>query len=182
MFILERLVQRSEREVRLGGDAEFAAFVEARWDRLVRTAVLLGCSLPEAEDVAQDTLVQSLRHWDKVVAASNPNAYVHRILVNTFTSSRRRRWTGERPVQTLPERAADNELDSVDTADAVFRALRGLPRDHRIAVVLRYYVHMSEAQMAETLDVPIGTVKSRLSRALTALASNDHLKDLRGTS
>ena len=165
----------------MGENPEFAAFVERRWDRLVRSAVLLGCSPAEAEDLAQDVLTRALRNWDKVLATDNPDAYVHRILVNAFTASRRRRWTGERPTASLPEPAADSVYESVDTADAVLRALHGLPRDQRVVVVLRYYVHLSEVQMAETLGVPVGTVKSRLSRALTTLPSSEQLKDLRGT-
>jgi RNA polymerase sigma-70 factor (sigma-E family) len=161
-------------------DVEFADFVEGRWDHLVRAAVLMGCSLPQAEDVVQDTLVRCWTHWDRVTQASHTDAYVHRVLVNTFNSSRRRRWSGEQPVAAPPETGAGNDFDAVDTADAVLRALRALPRDHRVAVVLRYYLHLPEAQMAEALRVPIGTVKSRLSRSLKALAESDQLRDLRG--
>jgi RNA polymerase sigma factor (sigma-70 family) len=61
------------------------------------------------------------------------------------------------------------------------RALDRLSRDQRTAVVLRYYAHLSEQQMASVLGVASGTVKSRLSRAVRALAQDPDLAELRGT-
>ena len=57
--------------------------------------------------------------------------------------------------------------------------MAGLNKPSRDVVVLRYFVQLSEAQTAAALGVPAGTVKSRLSRALTQLAANDHLLDIR---
>jgi RNA polymerase sigma-70 factor (sigma-E family) len=165
----------------MGGDEAFSAFVEARWPRLVRAAVLLGCSTAEAEDVAQTTLLRCLTHWRRVERADDRDAYVHRVLVNTFTSSRRRRWTGELATADVPERTTPDATDSVDTADAVLRGLGPLTEDQRTAVVLRYYVHLTEEQMATALGVARGTVKSRLSRALAALVTDPSLAELGGT-
>jgi len=162
-------------------DGEFSAFVVTHWPRLVRAAVLLGCTPAESEDVAQTTLVRCLRHWDKLQTADDTNAYVHRILVNTFLSSRRRHWRKEQATETLPDVPATDEFELVDQTDAVFRALRELPSDQRVAVVLRYYVHLTEVQMSSVLGVPAGTVKSRLARALKTLAANEQLAELRGT-
>lgn len=164
----------------MGRDEEFGEFVAARWPRLVRSAVLLGCSPAEAEDVVQAALERCLVRWSAVQRASDRDAYVHRVLINTFTSSRRRRWTGERPTEVLPDRAADDDTARVDDADAVLRALARLPHEQRAAVVLRYYAHLTEQQMASVLDVAAGTVKSRLSRALSALATDPDLDELRG--
>jgi RNA polymerase sigma-70 factor (sigma-E family) len=160
---------------------DFSAFVAARWPRLVRSAVLLGCSQAEAEDVVQTALERCLLNWSKVQRAGDQDAYVHRILLNTFTSSRRRRWTGEQPTANPPEPASSDETTRVDDADAVMRALQRLSRDQRAAVVLRYYSHLTEEQMATVLGVASGTVKSRSSRALTALADDPSLEELRGT-
>ena len=161
-------------------DEDYAEYVAARWPRLVRAAVLLGCSPAEAEDVAQSTLVRCLLGWSKVQRATDRDAYVHRILVNTFVSTRRRRWTGEQPTADLPETAYEDATALVDRADAVARSLDGLPPDQRTAVVLRYYAHLTESQMAEVLGVPAGTVKSRLSRALKTLAADPRLAELEG--
>ena len=165
----------------MGQDDDFTDFVVARWPRLVRSAVLLGCSHAEAEDVVQSALERCLLKWRKVQASEDPDAYVHRIMLNTFVSSRRRRWTGERPTANLPETLGPDETQRVDDADAVIRALQRLPHDQRVAVVLRYYAHLSEQQMSIVLGVATGTVKSRLSRALNTLAEDPSLGELRGT-
>lgn len=60
----------------------------------MRSAVLLGCSQAEAEDVVQATLERCLLKWAHVERAGDRDSYVHRVLLNTFMSSRRRRWTG----------------------------------------------------------------------------------------
>ena len=160
---------------------EFSEYVVARWPRLVRSAVLLGCSPVEAEDVVQTALMRCLVHWRKVERADDRDAYVHRILVNTFTSSRRRHWTREHATARMPETTSLDHTVAIDTTDAVLRSLDRLNHDQRTAVVLRYYAHLSEQQMAAVLGVATGTVKSRLSRALKALAEDPHLAELRGT-
>ncbi|GAB2458746.1 SigE family RNA polymerase sigma factor [Nocardioides hungaricus] len=162
-------------------DGEFSEYVAASWPRLVRTAVLLGCSPTEAEDVVQSALVRCLVNWSKVSRADDRDAYVHRVLINTFTSARRRHWTRERPVAEPPDGHHDDATAAYDDADAVLRSLRRLTPEHRIAVVLRYYTNLDERQMAAVLGVAPGTVKSRLSRALRLLADDPHLSDLRGT-
>ena len=165
---------------------DFSEYVAARWAGLVRSAVLLGCTHAEAEDLVQSVLERCLLKWRTVQAADDRDAYVHRILVNTFLSARRRRWIGEKPTATLPEyggadhTTADHTI-AIDDTDAIMRALDRLPGDQRTAVVLRYYAHLSEQQMATVLDVAAGTVKSRLSRAVKALAQDPDLAELRGS-
>ncbi|WP_323793091.1 SigE family RNA polymerase sigma factor [Nocardioides sp.] len=165
--------------MRTSRDAEFSEYVAARWARLVRAAVLLGCSPHEAEDVAQTALTRCLVKWSKVEGADDRDAYVYRVLVNTFTDSRRRRWTSERPTGEVLEPVARGRdaTDEVDARDAIDRALAKLADDQRTAVVLRYYLNQTEAQMAQTLRVAPGTVKSRLSRALKAMAIDPGLAD-----
>lgn len=161
-------------------DTEFSDYVAARWARLVRSAVLLGCTQAEAEDVVQTALTKCLVSWSKVSRAGDRDAYVHRVLINTFTSARRRHWTREQPTARVPDLALDDEAAAYDEVDAVQRALGRLTPDQRTAVVLRYYAHLSEQQMAAALRVAPGTVKSRLSRALALLADDPTLSDPRG--
>lgn len=160
--------------------AEFSKYVAARWPRLVRSAVLLGCSATEAEDVVQIALTTCLVNWRKVRGAEDRDAYVHRVLINSFTSARRRRWTSEAPMTRVPDEPQDDVTAALDAADAVTRSLQGLSLDQRTAVVLRYYAHLTERQMADVLGVAPGTVKSRLSRALKQLEGDPHLSVLRG--
>lgn len=68
--------------------------------------------------------------------------------------------------------------NDVDVADAVHRAMGGLSKAHREVVVLRIFADLSEQQTASALGVEIGTVKSRLARALARLAADTHLLDL----
>lgn len=160
---------------------DFTDYVEARWPKLVRSAVLLGCTPAEAEDLVQSALERCLVKWRRVASAHDPDAYVHRVLINAFISSRRRHWTREQPADVLPEASRPDETGRVDDTDVVLRALNELTSDQRAAVVLRYYVHLSEQQMASVLGVAEGTVKSRLSRALKKLAQDPYLEELRGT-
>ena len=68
-------------------------------------------------------------------------------------------------------------LAEVDVSDAVDRALDGLSPEHRAVIVLRFYAHLSEQETADALGIAVGTVKSRTSRALAALAGNEHLAE-----
>lgn len=163
-------------------DDDFAEFAAARWPRLVRSAVLLGCRVSEAEDVAQATLLRCYLKWSKVQRATDRDAYVFRMLVNVHRDSHRRRWWGEQPTEQLPERPTGDTTADIDTADAIARALAALSRPHREVVVLRFYAHLSEQHIAEILQIAPGTVKSRLSRALAQLAGDANLADIPGGS
>jgi RNA polymerase sigma factor (sigma-70 family) len=106
--------------------------------------------------------------WDRIDA---PLAYARKALVTAHIDSARRRWWGERPTETLPEVAAGESTDvgAVDERDELRRLLAGLSPRERAVIVLRYYCDMSEQDAANTLGIPVGTVKSTCSRALARL-------------
>lgn len=156
-------------------EAEFTAFASARWPPLVRAGVMLGCSTEDAHDLAQTTLLRCYTAWRRVQRADDVDAYVYRILLNCHRDNRRRKWWGERPTSSLPDASVDDSSARVDAADAVNRALHHLSAEHREIVLLRYYADLTEGQTAKLLGIRPGTVKSRLSRALTQLATSDHL-------
>lgn len=160
-------------------DAAFSEYAAARWRVLLRAGVLLGCSAAEAEDLAQQTLLRCYLKWTHVQRADDRNAYVARLQLNLLRQARRRRWTGERAAGHLPEGVTDDATGRVDDADALMRALAGLSEGQRQAVVLRYYLQLSEQQIADLAGVAPGTVKSRLSRGLDALAASPGLELLR---
>lgn len=162
-------------------DEEFAEFVTARWARFVKSAVLLGCAPAEAEDLAQTAMARCYVAWPKVSAARDRDAYAYRILLNCHRDSRRRHWWRERPTGELPEVTATDDTVSSDIAVDVERALSRLSTPAREAVVLRYFAHLSEQEMAAVLGVAPGTVKSRLSRALAELSRDSSLADGRNT-
>lgn len=147
---------------------DFSAYVAERRPRLVRTAVLLGCPSADAEDVVQSALLKCYRSWRKVVRADHPDAYVHRVLVTTLYDARKRRWNGELPTEDLPELAGTDPAWAEGIA--VRRALSAMSADHREVLVLRYFADLTERDTALALGVAPGTVKSRTSRALAALA------------
>lgn len=161
-------------------DEDFTAYAAARWGTLVRSGVVLGCTLDEAHDLAQTTLLRCYTSWRRVQRADNRDAYVYRILLNCHRDARRRRWWGERPTGDLPDRPTADPTSAVDVTDAVRRALADLTPQHREVVVLRHLAGLSERETATVLGVAPGTVKSRLSRALAVLSVNDHLADLAG--
>ncbi len=158
-------------------EARFAEFVRTQWRDLVRAAVFLGASPHEAEDLAQQTLVRCYASWQRVTDASNRDAYVYRMLLNQLRDVRRTRWWRSR-VDVEADSPVDDASSQVVVADAVHQALAGLTKEQREVVVLRYFVQLTEAQTAAALGIPAGTVKSRLSRALAALAGSDHLSEL----
>ncbi len=73
-------------------DEEYSVYVGARWPALLRSAVLLGCTVHEAEDLVQASLVKCYVSWDKVMRATDRDAYVYRVLVNTHRSNHKRWW------------------------------------------------------------------------------------------
>jgi RNA polymerase sigma-70 factor (sigma-E family) len=162
-------------------DEEYSAFVAARWPALVRSAVLLGCSANEAEDLVQSTLVKCYVSWDKVAKASNQDGYVYRIMLNTHRSNHRRSWR-EQPSDRLLEGAPTDSSEAFGLADTVRGALSGLSLDSRAVVVLRFFADFTDQQTADVLAIPVGTVKSRLSRALARLAEDPQLADIIGRS
>jgi RNA polymerase sigma-70 factor (sigma-E family) len=154
---------------------DFEEYVAARWARLVRSAVLLGCPENDTEDLAQTALTKALRSWHRVSTADQPDAYLYRILVNAHRDARSRRWTGEVPTEDLPE--GSHEIDH-STGLVVRRVLRAMTREHREVLVLRFYADLSERDTAEALGIPVGTVKSRTARALKALAADSSLDEV----
>ena len=150
-------------------DAEFSAYMAARQPALLRTAYLLTGDRATAEDLVQTALAKLYLSWDKVRDRGSLDGYVRRILVNEHNSLWRRAWKRtEVTTEVLPEHSVLDEYDDGRVA-AVWELVRTLPRKQRAVVVLRYYEHLSEAEIAHTLGISPGTVKSQASRALATL-------------
>ena len=160
---------------------EFAEFVASRQRQLQRAAWLLTGDWTAAEDLVQTALAKTWRHWRKVQAADDPDAYVHRVLVNSFASGWRRRWRGEQPTETIPDSLIADVADEVSTRLSVQAALARLPRRQRAVLVLRYFQDMSEAQVAEAMGCAVGTVKSTSDKAITRLRAEPMLTGLLDT-
>ncbi|HEV7758949.1 MAG TPA: sigma-70 family RNA polymerase sigma factor [Acidimicrobiales bacterium] len=124
---------------------------------MVRLAFLMLGSEALAEEVVQDGFVAVLERWDRL---DNPGAYLRRCVVNGCIgqSRRARRWTPP-PTDTSAELATDHMLDAV----------RQLSPQRQAMVVLRFYADMTQDEIADALQVPVGTVKSGLHRAMGEL-------------
>jgi RNA polymerase sigma-70 factor (sigma-E family) len=151
-------------------DADFTAYLEARQQRLLRTAYLLTGDQHQAEDLLQTSLAKLYLAWDKVRDRGAVDAYVRRIMVNENNSLWRRGWKRrEAPTDVVPETSPVHDAYDEGLGAAVWAVVATLPRRARAVVVLRYYEQLSEAETAEVLGISVGTVKSQTSRALAAL-------------
>lgn len=150
---------------------DFDEFAATRWPALVRAGWLLTGDWHRAEDLAQATLAKTWRHWGRVTAADDPDRYVRRILSNEFLRSRHR-WRRHEAHEAITD--GDVGLgpafdDTVADRGALAQGLRQLPPGQRLVLVLRYYLDMSERDVAETLACSVGNVKSQAARGLTRL-------------
>ena len=145
----------------------FDDFVAARSTALLRTAYLLTHDHALAEDLLQTALAKSWFAWGRI--SGSPEAYVRKVLVNTFSSWWRRRWNGEQVTEDLPERGVDDTSDAVAVEHDLWTAMERLPRRQRAVIVLRYFEDLTEVQTADALGCSIGTVKSQASKALAKL-------------
>lgn len=160
--------QRPTRRSRV--DGEFAAYMAARQASLLRTAYLLSGDRHTAEDLAQTALAKLYLSWDKVRDQGSLDGYVRRIMVNELNSLWRRPWKRrEHSTDLVPDVEVHRDEYDEGQAAAVWSFVQTLPTKQRAVVVLRYYEGLSEAEIAETLGISPGTVKSQASRALAAL-------------
>jgi RNA polymerase sigma-70 factor (sigma-E family) len=158
-------------------DDSYREFVTARSPALLGSAYLLTGDRGIAEDLLQVTLLQAYRHWGRVTAAGDPEAYVRRVMVNQRISWWRRRRVTESATGAVPERPAapgsvgpaDQVGDQVADRDEMWRALQRLSPRVRAVLVLRYWEDLSEAETARLLGCTVGTVKSQASRGLRRL-------------
>jgi RNA polymerase sigma-70 factor (ECF subfamily) len=160
---------------RAGDDGAFAALYDRHKNLVYRTAILMLDDPQDAEDVLQEVFIRvyrSLASYDPSKGAFT--TWLHRVTVNTCLNRRRHRQRRPRLLsmgQVEPGRLAQEppSVERVAEDRAMQRALRGLSDKLRATVVLRYGWDLSYAEIAQVLDLPIGTVKSRLHQALTTL-------------
>lgn len=147
---------------------DFDDFVVARSSRLLRTAYLLTRDHALAEDLLQTALTKAWFSWSRI--EQDPEPYVRKILVNTFSSWWRRKWNGEQAHAEPPEPPpTSGEHDTAVQRHDLWEAMGRLPRKQRAVVVLRFVEDLSEAETARLLGIAPGTVKSQTSKALAKL-------------
>ena len=154
--------------------ARFEGEVLSHLDALYSFALKLSHARDDAEDLVSETVLRALERWEQYRLGTNARAWLFTILYHVFVSRRRRVDARELP---LPEEIdgwsghevvgdADPEGRFYDSFvdDEVTRAIDALPEEYRTAVVLSDVHGLRYAEIAEILEVPEGTVKSRLFR------------------
>ncbi|MFD5466193.1 SigE family RNA polymerase sigma factor [Kitasatospora sp. NPDC127059] len=166
-------------------DAEFLELVSSRTGPLYRSACLLTSGDTHyAEDLVQEALSRMYVLWRRSAFTGgrnridNPAAYIHTVMVRTFLAQQRRRSSGERPTEALPEREGHDADSSLRLT--LLDALGRMPAKDRAVLVLRYWEDRSIEETADVLRLSSGAVRTRTSRALTRLRTllGDSLAEL----
>jgi RNA polymerase sigma-70 factor (sigma-E family) len=150
-------------------DDEFDAFMTASWSSLFRAAMLMTGDFHAAEDLLQTSMAKVYRAWPRVARVDHPRAYARTVMTNEAISWSRRRSSTERPVDHWPDQAIPGHEERVAETEQVRRLLQLLSPRQRAVVVLRYYEDMSEVEIATSLGISAGSVKSHAHHALRML-------------
>jgi RNA polymerase sigma-70 factor (ECF subfamily) len=159
--------------LRAGDAAATATLLDVHGDRLLRSAFVLCGNATEAQDLAQETLLQAIKSVQRFRGASALYTWLHGILLNLARHHARKnaRLT---ITDAVPETAAESAppglaLDQASDADALWNALGRLTPAHHEVLVLRFYEELRLDEIAARLELSTGTVKSRLHYALREL-------------
>jgi RNA polymerase sigma factor (sigma-70 family) len=137
----------------------FSDFYLEHFTSTARLAILLTSDAESARDITQDVFEGLHRHWHRVV---NPEAYLRRSLSNRTADFHRRR------ARERSRQSAEPETEALQASE-LFDALNSLPSNQRSAVVMRFYLDLPDADIADALAVKVGTVASLVHRALQTL-------------
>lgn len=155
----------------LGNRDAFGVLVERALPRMIGTAGLILRDRDWAEDAAQEALVHAWRDLRGLRDPDRFDAWLHRLLVHACQDQLRRHrheLTDAELLTSLPQPAPDAGQRLGDR-DELERGLRRLTDEQRLVIVLRFYLGLTDAEVADATRLPIGTVKSRMFRALDAL-------------
>jgi RNA polymerase sigma-70 factor (ECF subfamily) len=152
----------------------FLRLADGELNRAYRLAGLILGDSREAEDATQDAL---LRAWRAAASLRNPagfQAWFDRILINACTDRLRRRGMVRTIVldEAAPLRLARDPFKTTLDRDELLRAMTLLDSDLRIVIVLHYWADLTLEAVAERIGTPVGTVKSRLHRGLSAMKAS----------
>jgi RNA polymerase sigma-70 factor, ECF subfamily len=161
------------RGARAGSADDIEALFRAHWPRAYRAAYLVVHDAAAAEDIAQEAFLAAVRALDRFDSRRPFAPWLHRIVVNRAIDwararALRRELGDERLAQAVSAPDADGRRP---VSGEVIAALAGLAPDHRAVIVLRYLLEYTPGEIASLLEVPRGTVNSRLRRGLDALGA-----------
>ncbi|GGQ66173.1 SigE family RNA polymerase sigma factor [Streptomyces althioticus] len=163
-------------ERRSVSEAEFTAYVQERRASLYATAYHLTGDRFEAEDLLQSALFSTYRAWDRISDKAAVGGYLRRTMTNLHISAWRRRKLNEYPTEELPETAGDTDaMRGTELRAVLWQALARLPELQRTMLVLRYYEGRTDPEIADILNISVGTVKSSIWRSLRRLREDEVL-------
>jgi RNA polymerase sigma-70 factor, ECF subfamily len=158
------------RGAQAGSVSDLEALFRSHWPRAYRAAFLVVHDAGAAEDIAQEAFLSAVRALDRFDRRRPFGPWLHRIVVNRaidWTRARAlRREVGDEALASAP---AASDPPSLSLSSGVTTALAGLSPEHRAVIVLRYLLEYTPGEIATMLDLPRGTVNSRLRRGLDAL-------------
>jgi RNA polymerase sigma-70 factor (sigma-E family) len=154
-------------------DSAVVALFATHHARLVGLARLLVDDLPTAEDVVQEAFASLYQRWSRLRDPQAAGSYLQSSVLNGARSSLRRRRTVFNLVREkqVPLPSAEQIVVGHEARREVIQSLRQLPGRQREVLVMRYYLDLSEAEIAAALSISRGSVKKHASRALTALSA-----------
>jgi len=154
-------------------DRAVTEIYHGEYKSLVRLAVLLVHDVPTAEEVVQDAFEAMHTAWRRLRDSEKALSYLRQAVVNRSRSVLRHRTVVDKnaPKPAPDEPSAEHAAMALIERSAVIEALRTLPDRQREAIVLRYYADLSEADIAATMGISKGAVKSHTARAMAALKS-----------
>ncbi|MFH8785914.1 SigE family RNA polymerase sigma factor [Streptomyces roseoverticillatus] len=167
-------VTGASRTEAVSAEAAFTAYVQERRASLYATAYHLTGDRHEAEDLLQSALFSTYRAWDRITDKAAVGGYLRRTMTNLHISAWRRRKLNEYPTEELPEMPGEGDaMRGTELRAVLWQALARLPELQRTMLVLRYYEGRTDPEIAEILDISVGTVKSSIWRSLRRLRDDE---------
>src|SRR3954466_1102367 len=152
------------RAAQRGSASDLEALFRLHWPRAHRAAYLVVHDAAAAEDIAQEAFLAAVRNLDRFDRRRPFGPWLHRIAVNRAID-----WARAAKVRAEAEEQDVAAPERPDPDDRMLPALASLDPDHRAVIVLRYLLEYTPGEIAELLDLPRGTVNSRLRRGLDRL-------------
>jgi RNA polymerase sigma-70 factor (ECF subfamily) len=173
---VRRAAPRSERALiagaLAGSESDLEALFRRHWPRAYRAAFLIVHDHAAAEDIAQEAFLAAVRHLDRFDRRRRFGPWLGAIVANRAIDWARARAARRESTHEPPEATAAEEPPRGLYSEEVLTALGALSPEHRAVVVLRYVLEYTPGEIARALELPRGTVNSRLRRGLDALEAS----------
>jgi RNA polymerase sigma-70 factor (sigma-E family) len=173
---LERLSEAWSNQASATTDREagLRELYERRHADMVRFAAFLTGDVSAAEDIAQDAFAKVFDAWDRIDDLDRIDAYLKSTVVNLVRGGHRKQQVAERQTSnhlTVVPSAEDAAVGQIGR-ERVLAAVSGLPLRQRACVVMRHWMRMTESEIAETLDVSVGSVRTHIKRGTESLKTS----------